>query len=202
MYSTSLLTVMMVSIMNLFSISQQSQDLEALGLKIQQQENIISITSAEQSIILAKEKFSVVFNLKKDDDVAQKYYAARLIADIDPDIFKQFEAEKSFEEVPSLALGTSMAGPKDAPYNCIFFHDQAHHYIFYSSEEEKRANLINKENEILELSFDIQHYCMQDFEVNISNSNFEQIFFVFFIDKNLNEIVDEGEFVKLEINFE
>lgn len=188
--------------MNTFSVADPAQDLTNLGLKIIQDGKEFVIQSTEQNINLTKDKFEIIFNLKKDDDIAQKYYAARIVADVDPDIFKQFEVDKKFEEIPSLAIGTSMAGPKDAPYNCIFFDDQAHHYIFYNNEDEKRVNLISKEEDILQVGFDIENYCMQDFEINISNSNFEEIFMVFFIDKNLNEIVEDGEFFKLKITFE
>ncbi len=198
----SILPLLMTFMMNTFSISQSTQDLTTLGLKIMQDGKEYAILSTEQNIKLAKDKFEIIFNLKKDDDIAEKYFAARIVADIDSDIFKQFEPKKKFEEVPSLVAGTSMAGPKDAPYNCIFFDDQAHHYIFYNNEDEKRANLISKENNLLQLGFDIENYCMQDFEINISNSNFEAIYMVFFIDKNLNEIVEEGEYAKLKITFE
>jgi hypothetical protein len=201
MSSTSIFTFLMVFTMSIFHSTKLPSQLNDFGLKIQQGKNEIEITSSQQSVELSKEKFSVFFNIKKDDDVAQNYHAARLVADIDPDIFSQFEANRSFDEIPSLSAGTSMAGPKDGQYGCIFFDDQAHHYIFYNNEEEKRAELISKEeNGIVRLSFDVENYCMQDLEVNIENSNFEKLYFVFFIDENLNEKVDEGEFVKLIVN--
>ncbi len=201
MSSTSIFTFLMVFTMSIFHSTKLPSQLNDFGLKIQQGKNEIEITSSQQSVELSKEKFSVFFNIKKDDDVAQNYHAARLVADIDPDIFSQFEANRSFDEIPSLSAGTSMAGPKDGQYGCIFFDDQAHHYIFYNNEEEKRAELISKEeNGIVRLSFDVENYCMQDLEVNIENSNFEKLYFVFFIDENLNEKVEEGEFVKLIVN--
>ena len=201
MSSTSIFTFLMVFSMSIFQSTELPSQLNDFGLKIQQGNNEIEINLSQQSIDLSKEKFSISFNIKKDDDVAQNYHAARLVADIDPDIFKQFESGKSFDKIPALSAGTSMAGPKDAQYECIFFDDQAHHYIFYNNEEEKRANLISKmENGKVELSFDVENYCMQDLEVNIENSNFEKLYFVFLIDENLNQKVEEGEFVKLIVN--
>lgn len=202
MNCNSILTLLFIFSMNIVPDIQKEHKLSDLGLKIEQGENEITIQKEFETIILSKEKFTVAFNLEKDDDIAQKYYSVRMVADIDPEIFTQFESEKKFDKIPALALGTSMAGPKDAPYECIFFHDQAHHYIFYSSEEERRANLIAKENEMLQLSFDIENYCMQDLEVNIKNSNFEEIFMVFIFDKNLNEKIDSNEMVKMEVKFE
>lgn len=201
MYSKSILTFSLAFLFSYFLPTPTSTDISILGLKIKQRGKEFSINTKELTVALVKDKFTLTFDLERDDDVAQRYYAARLIADVDPDIFNQFETGKSFEEIPALALGTSMAGPKDAPYECIFFDDQAHHYIFYNNEEERRANLISKENGLLQLSFDIENYCMHDLEVNIKNSNFEQIFLVFLIDKNLNETIDEGEYVELEVNF-
>jgi len=201
MSSTSIFTFLMLLSMSIFQSTELPSQLNDFELKIQQGKNEIAINSSQQSIDLSKEKFSVFFNIKKDDDVAQNYHAARLVADIDIDIFKQFESGKSFEEIPALSAGTSMAGPKDGQYGCIFFDDQAHHYIFYNNEEEKRAELISKEpNGIVRLSFDIENYCMQDLEVNIENSNFEKLYFVFLIDENLNNKVEEGEYVKLIVN--
>lgn len=201
MSATSIFTFLMAFSMSVFSSTDLPSQLNDFDLKIQQGNNEFKINSTQQSIELTKEKFSVFFNLKKDNDVAQNYFAARLVADIDPDIFKQFENNKSFDQIPSLSAGTSMAGPKDGPYECIFFDDQAHHYIFYNNEEEKRAKLVSKEeNGMVRLSFDVENYCMQDFEVNIENSNFEKLYFVFLIDENLNEKVEEGEFVKLIVN--
>ncbi len=201
MSSTSMFNLLMVFSLSIFQSTDLPSQLNDFNLKIQQGKNEIEINSSEQSIELSKEKFSIFFNLKKDDDIAQTYHAARLVADIDPDIFKQFEAGKSFDEIPALAAGTSMAGPKDHQYECIFFDDQAHHYIYYNNEEEKRAKLISKEeNGIVRLSFDVENYCLQDFEINIENSNFEKLYFVFLIDENLNEKVEEGEFVKLIVN--
>ena len=197
----SILPLIMTFMMNTLSISQPSEGISQMGLKIVQDGKEFSIQKMEETIQLTRGKFELVFNLKQDDDVAEKYYSARVVADVDGDIFKQFEAGESFSKVPSLSEGTSMAGPKDKPYDCIFFDDQAHHYIFYSSEEEKRAHLKSKEPQHLQLGFEIENYCMQDFEINISNSNFEKIYLVFLIDKNLNEQLEEGEFVKLEISF-
>ncbi|MFK8006580.1 MAG: hypothetical protein AB8H03_09425 [Saprospiraceae bacterium] len=201
MSSTSIFTFLMVFSMSIFQSTELPSQLNDFGLKIQQGKNEITINTSQQSIDLAKEKFSVYFDIKKDDDVAQNYHAARLVADIDPDIFEQFEPGKSFDKIPALSAGTSMAGPKDAQYECIFFDDQAHHYIFYNNEEERRANLVSKkENGIVELSFDVENYCMQDFEINIANSNFEKLYFVFLIDENLNQKVEKGEYVKLIVN--
>ncbi len=201
MSSTSIFTFLMVFSMSIFQSTELPSQLNDFDMKVQQGNNEIVINTSQQSIDLVKEKFSIYFNIKKDDDIAQNYHAARLVADVDPDIFKQFEAGKSFDKIPALSAGTSMAGPKDAQYECIFFDDQAHHYIFYNNEEEKRANLISKkENGIVQLSFDVENYCMQDFEVNIANSNFEKLYFVFLIDENLNEKVEEGEYVKLIVN--
>jgi hypothetical protein len=201
MSSTSILTFLMAFSMSIFLSTELPSQLNDFDLKIQQGKNEIEIISSQQSIDLSKEKFSVIFNLKKDDDVAQNYHAARLVADIDPAIFKQFEPNKSFEEIPSLSAGTSMAGPKDGQYECIFFDDQAHHYIFYNNDEEKRATLVSKkENGLVRLSFDVENYCMQDLEVNIENSNFEKLYFIFLIDENRNEKIEKGEFVKLIVN--
>ncbi|MEM6963665.1 MAG: hypothetical protein AAF573_02795 [Bacteroidota bacterium] len=202
MNCNSILTFLFVLCVNSVPSSQKATQLSDLGLSIEQGERKIAIQSEHDTIILSKEKFSVSFNLEKDDDVAQKYHAVRMVADIDPEIFVQFETDKKFEEIPALALGTSLAGPRATPYKCIFFHDQAHHYIFYSSEAERRANLVAKENEQLRLSFDIENYCMQDLEVNIKDSNFEEIFLVFVFDKNLNETVEADEMVKIEIQLE
>lgn len=200
MPSSSIFLFLMIFFITIIQSTELSSQLNNFELKIQQGENEIEINSSQQSVELLKEKFSVYFNIKKDDAVAQNYHAARLVADIDPDIFSQFESNKSFNEIPALADGTSMAGPKDGQYECIFFDDQAHHYIFYNNEDEKRAELISKqENGIVRLGFDIENYCMQDFEVNIENSNFEKLYFVFLIDENLNEKVEEGEFVKLVV---
>ena len=206
MYSNfifAFLTMCSVSIFNPTEIStDNSKDITSLGIEIQQGEKVIPILSSKQHVSLSKERFTVFFNLKRDDDVAEKYYSGRLIMDIDAGIFNQFEANKTFEEIPSLAAGTSMAGPQNSPYDCIFFDDQAHHYIFYANEDENRAHLVSEENGLLRLSFDVENYCMEDLEINIKNSNFEQIFMVFFVDENLNQVVDEGEFVKLEVSFE
>ncbi len=203
MSSTSIFSIFMVFTMSIFQSTELPSQLNDFGLIIQQGENEIEINSSQQSIDLSKEKFSVFFNIKKDDDVAQNYHSARLVADIDPDIFNQFENNKSFDEIPALSAGTSMAGPKDGQYECIFFDDQAHHYIFYNNEEEKRAELISKEeNGTVRLSFEVENYCIQDLEVNIENSNFEKLYFVFLIDENLNEKIEEGEFVKLIVNLQ
>ena len=201
MSSTYIFTFLMVFSLSIFQSTELPSQLNDFDLKIQQGNTEIEINTSQQTIDLAKEKFTVFFKIKRDDDVAQNYYAARLVADIDPDIFKQFEPGKSFDKIPSLTAGTSMAGPKDDQYECIFFDDHAHHYIFYNNEEEKRANLVSKkENGIVQLSFDVENYCMQDIEVNIENSNFGKLYFVFLIDENLNEIVEEGEYVKLIVN--
>lgn len=185
----------------IFSSGETSSQINELGLIIQQGKKELSIEVDQSTIALAKEKFTVLFDIKKDDVDAQHYYAARLIADVDPAMFDQFAPGNSFEAIPALSAGTSMAGPKDEPYDCIFFDDQAHHYIFYNDEMEKRANLISKkENGKVQLGFEVENYCMQDFEINIKNSNLEKLYFVFLIDENLNNILEEGEYVKLTVD--
>ena len=205
MYSNSILIIIAIFTMSFFQKSETEtpKDLTELGVKIQQGDSVYAILKDEEELKLRKEKFTVTFNLNKVDDIAEKFYAARLVADIDSEIFNQFEAGKTFEEIPALSSGTSMAGPQNEQYDCIFFDDEAHHYIFYNNEDEKRATLMGKdENGLLQLSFDIENYCMNNLEVNITNSNFDTIYMVFVFDENLNEVVEEGEYVKLEVGFE
>lgn len=157
------------------------------------------INNFEETIELSKEVFSLRFNNKKYDSENKKFYAAQIAAFTDKSEFDKLKTGVSKSEFHCFEPGSGMAPNKSNKYESLIFNNAAHHYTYYESPESARLNLLKDAGEILWLEFEINVLYYNNKSVKMTETDLKQFYIAVLIDKNLNEIIDEGELNKLTI---
>ncbi len=90
----------------------------------------------------------------------------------------------------------------------MYIINEGHHYLFYSDDDDSRLTLIDEdENSIIDTSWNIDKLQMYDTdtfeftEYSFDELPLEDIYLVAISDLNNNEIIDEGECIKLVLTF-
>ena len=86
-------------------------------------------------------------------------------------------------------------------YSEIFIANDGHHYLTYESEEDKRANLISKNNDLLELEWNISGVFYENKDMQFSELQLSTVYFVVLIDGNLNGKIDPNELKIIQLTF-
>lgn len=181
----------------LLTINMFSQEKQYISF-IQNEKNVNSI---KEKIILDKKPFSIRFFCKPYDSKNEKFYSTQ-IAVLDNDIlFNQIKIGDSSEKYPFFEPGTGMAPNESGFYDALFINNEAHHYIYYENESDKRAKLITKEKEFLELEWQIKKAFLNETELELNDLANKKLFFVIFIDSNLDKVFDKDEIHMVEVQF-
>lgn len=160
------------------------------------------IPAGSESIMIDRKPFSIRFFNKRYNRDNKDFYAARIAAFIDDTEFSKIQVGKEIETLSPFLSGTGLAGYEDKQYEFLYFLDYAHQYTFYHNEDDKRLTLIEAFNGYLKLAFDIKGFYFSDVEnYPIVSSQIPEIYFVLLIDRNLNNVIDEGELNKFKIIF-
>ena len=98
--------------------------------------------------------------------------------------------------------GTGMAPGYNGKYDTLLVSGQSHHYLLYESESDRRVDLISKKANILELQWNISGVNFrQTKDLSFSEMKKSTLYFVIFLDRNLDDIIDEGELKVVTVNF-
>lgn len=157
------------------------------------------ISVDDLSIIQLKRKpFKLVFPLREYDIEKKEFYSARITASTNVDILSLKPGQER-ENIPFFTSGTGLASGLYG-YDSLFLTENAHHYIIYNSKNEsiQRANIIagygDGRYEVEWLIYNINDKPIRKFEQDI-------LYIVVFIDNNLDNILDKGEFFRFAIHF-
>jgi putative cell wall-binding protein len=174
----------------------------SLGIEIVQGSKSFPVNDQNGELTLAKSPFSLRFNLPK---TAQGLQIAALK---DESVFKQEIANSAVDAVQYFNPGTSYAGALDKPYDSLIIGNIGHHYIYYENSSSNRADLVQSFNDYNRLEWPVQTVTiipsdLVDYrpQYNITDVPVSQLYLVFFCDKNLNNLIDPDEYVKLKIKF-
>ncbi len=159
------------------------------------------ITEDHQKVYVNKREFAIRFFHKKYDTINNKSYNAKLSAFLDKRYLYQAETDLAVEYIPFFKPGTGMAARRKQGYDCLYFNNRANHYLFYKTEDDKRLYLLDEVDGYAHFEFPINQFFIDKKRQAIKSVPFSEFFIILFIDKNLNEIIDEGELTKLTIAF-
>jgi hypothetical protein len=157
------------------------------------------IIKKSTSVQLKKAPFTIGFSLKEYHLNSKN--AIRIAA-----FSEEPNKIKSGTPVKSLAYfapGTGWAGYPDAEYSSLIIDDIGHHYIFYSDEKERRAHLVERNGEWLDLTWTISRISYKDKnELPIDQSNIQSLYLMLISDKNLDGKLDKKEWKIVRVIFE
>lgn len=165
-----------------------------------QENNKIEINQETQEVFLLKSPFAIHFFTKPFDLKEDKFYPTLIVCSENRKIFDKLFAGTNIQDTPFFGLGTGIAAYPDG-YDALYIDDEANHYLFYKDETLKRAKLIAKTADEIELEWNINFISKNNKNLTIKELNLEKLYLIVFNDKNSNGIADENEFNKIILNF-
>ena len=157
------------------------------------------IDQTSQTIEVKREGFSLRFYNQKYDSENKKFYSAQIAAFIDKSELDKIKIGMSKSDLPCFEPGSGMAPDRSGKYETLIFNNSGHHYIPYENSESKRVNLLEEANGLVKLEFEINVLYCDNQEVKVTDTELNEFYLAFLIDKNLNGIIDKGEINKISI---
>jgi len=168
-------------------------------LSISQNNTESPIKEYSEIVEIDKKGFSLRFYNKKYDSENKKFYSAQIGAFIDKSEFDKVKVGLSKADLPCFEPGSGMAPNRSRKYESLIFNNSGHHYTIYENSESKRLNLLNDSGKLMKLEFEINSLYYDSKEVKMTETDLNEFYIAFLIDKNLNGIIDKGELNKLTI---
>jgi len=193
----SLILVLLFTI----SLSAHSQSKDYTVISFVQNDSSKTVNKATDSVLLAREPFSVVYYGKRYDSQKEKYHALHVAVLKDAADTLMLALGKNIKDVPYFEPGTGMAPGANGLYDNIVIANDAHHYLYYENEAERRVSRISVAYDLLELEWRISGVWSDDQEITFQQLKFPALYFVFFADRNLNEIIDANELKIIKVVF-
>lgn len=184
----------------LFFIGTRSfaQTIDTTLVEFVQGDKVYSITTDAATITLEKKPFSVRFYNRKYDEANEKFYAAQIAVLNKED--KAIQAGQATDGISYFSPGTGNAMSEN-DYDFFFIDDDGHNYMFYATEQDRRLHFLSGHGDWLKLEWRIDGYFDDSKDEKLENLKYDQLFFIFLFDRNLNEKIDEGELKKVVVSF-
>lgn len=171
------------------------------SVSIEQDGKLFSSINMFDTIQLKRVAFVIRFDTNKYNARKKKLYATRIAAVTHDSGVAFVKMGQSVDNIPFFSIGTGLAA-EEFGYNNLFIDDEAHHYIFYSNEKERRAELISTNGDKVQLLWNIPMAFYKGEDVSFEALPINSFYLIFFNDSNLNKVVDEGEFLSVFIQLQ
>lgn len=170
------------------------------SLTVVQGTSRIEINNSDTTISINKEPLTLEFVCHKYDEDHKLFYSAKIAATTDKAEFDKVDIGPLPKDHPFFGYATGKSGGRAEEYETMYIDNNGHHYIIYSSEDEKRATLLKKlDDEYLRLSWTINSFTENGTTTPIDSTTIEQLYMLYFQDLNLNDTIESGELKKLRI---
>jgi len=160
-------------------------------------ENIVNDNN--KTVKLRKSDFSIRFYNKRYAPESQEFYSAQLVAFANKNEMPKIEAGMQKSNIAALKPGTGMASGSDGKYSALIFKNTAHHYLFYKDSTSQRVDLIKQDEEYLKLEFSIEAAILNGEKYSIDKFPLSEFYILVVIDRNLDGIINTGEFKQLTL---
>ena len=158
-----------------------------------QGDSLYKINKNTDFIKLDRKPFSLRYFGKQYDEKNEKFYSAQVAVLDNPNDTLIIKIGQNTKDIPYFEQGTGMAPGENGMYDTIFITNTGHHYLTYENEKEKRVFIISKNKEVLEFEWKISAAFYEEKDVQFSELKISTLYFVIFIDSNLNGIIDNDE---------
>jgi len=167
--------------------------------------NIIRIDelAEETNIYVSQAELTFIFRIKPYDSVNKKYYAYRLTAYLDSSIFDYVKDNTDKNEIPFFSFGTGMAPSRSGRYDDLVINNKANHYLVYDKDSirDQRVDLMSEDNGHLLVKVSFDKIFNQGIQMDFKSLSGVTLYLIAYYDKNLNDIVEKGEYKKLALIF-
>ena len=97
-----------------------------------------TIKTSHDTLRLSRDSFSIRFNCRKYDGKENKFQAVQIAAVTEDSCLSFMKAGQKLSDIPFFASGTGLAA-EEFGYNNLFIDNEAHHYITYTDDNDRRA---------------------------------------------------------------
>jgi len=155
------------------------------------------LDKAYKEIKLRRAPFTITLPLIDNTKIKDGFYSARITASTNIEIIDKAQVGTRTKKTVFFALGTAMATVKADLYTS----EEGHNALAYEDSKFDKVKIIKTlKNTILLVSFDVESIKEIALKNNPKNPFFKQPFYLLiFIDKNLNERIEERELHKVKL---
>lgn len=171
------------------------------GFSIVLNENVTyKINAFPDTIYLDRRGIEIQFYNKIYNSKRKKFYACQLAVFDNDKVFNQIEIGKNKNDLPCYSMGSGMAA-EETGYESFFVNNYGHHYLYYENDSNSRINLLQKGKPYNKYGFVINKLTINGIMQEITRSPIGTLFVSMFVDRNLNNIIEEGELGKAVLLF-
>jgi len=164
------------------------------NVSIVQADSVHTFSAETDSVSLSRHPFTIRFFAERYESKKSRFHAFQLAA---LSLADSIHAGMAVDSVRYFSTGTGLA----SEMGVLFITDGGHHYIYYESEEDKRANLLSHSGKYLELELPVRAFYSGEKGEAIQDSRMNSIWLIAFYDQNDNHIIDPGELHKIKVKF-
>ncbi|TDL99386.1 MAG: hypothetical protein C4K58_05600 [Flavobacteriaceae bacterium] len=182
-----------------FSTQMFGQRINEVTFK--QGDETFTISESQDTIVLSKKPFSIVYFGKQYNESKKEFNSARIAVLDSDENTEDLTIGQRTKHIPFFEPGSGYAATNENEE--IIISNSGHHYLYYENENEKRVNLISRNSDLLELEWKIFAVYSYQNEKTIPLSDIEisSLKFVIFIDRNTNQRIDVDELKIVTVNF-
>ena len=151
---------------------------------------------------LSKAPFELIFPVKPYNPSSKEFYAARIVATNDIALVESFYQGLYIGLFPPMAPGSGLAG-NEGPYETLYVVEYGSHYVIFDPEDpdsQRGIRLGERDGEVV-LCWPIDKVMYQKKPYTMRTIPTKGFTLIIFIDKNLNEIVEKGEWYIADLRF-
>ena len=156
------------------------------------------LLSKNQSITINRDEFSIRFYNKKYNSDTREFYCAQIAAFLNLEDLKKIKVGEKKENLSCYKPASGMAAGRNG-YEFLIFNKNAHHYLMYENQKNRRLNLLETKGLDNKFEFEIKGIISNKKKIEMSETQLSEFYLSILIDRNLNGIIDENELTKLTI---
>jgi hypothetical protein len=162
---------------------------------ITQGSNTFALNDARSTIMLRKKEFSAWFRQRPYNEEKNEFYSTQIALSLDKNDLDKIREGISTSGIDYFSPGTGVAANGNKTPAFITTKENAgHNYIVYENNGEHRAKLKRTVNDMLVLQYPMSTFFKDSKQVKISKLDASELYMVIFSDRNLNKIVEKGEY--------
>jgi hypothetical protein len=169
------------------------------NISIIQGDSTYKLSPQSHSILLERKPFIIRTKLKKYKEKKQQYNAIQMA--VRNTNAGMCQAGQIISDVLYFAPGTGMATDSENKYPFLFINNEAHHYFTYQNKPNKRVNPAEIENGYVLAEIPVSGFHYNDSDIQIEGSNLTELFIDILINRNLNQLIDQGELTQIHLRF-
>lgn len=189
-----------LAVLGFMTSFMNAQEYSVNNIVIKQGNQVFNIFDAEQTIKLKPTEFSIEYLNKPYQEKKNLFYAAQALVTDSP-VDANLQEGMVIESIPSFEPGTGFAAEKNQIVSYPFLSFEGHQYLYYVSKNEKRVEKVGTSDNWDIYKWNLKGVYQYDAEMEWNMYDNNQVHITLIIDRNLDGILQNGEFFNLHIEF-